>query len=115
MTREEYPNSELFPAALVVDVATDPNGTVLEMATGNPATVYVVVPVEGKLRIAQGTVYSFYQFEQPISDRLTDSQWRRMLGIDFDMDENYNITSYKEDVDHPDWVTSYRYVYQYEE
>ncbi len=115
MTGEEYPNSELFPAALVVDVATDPNGTVLEMATGNPATVYVVVPVDGKLRIAQGTVYSFYQFEQPISDRLTDKQWRRMLGIDVDIDENYNITSYREDVDHPDWVTSYRYVYKYED
>ena len=115
MTGEEYPNSELFPAALVVDVATDPNGTVLEMATGDPATVYVVVPVDGKLRIAQGTVFSFYQFKQPISDRLTDSQWRRMLGIEVDIDENYNITSYKEDVDHPEWVKSYRYVYKYED
>lgn len=115
MTGEEYPNSELFPAALVVDVATDPNGTVLEMATGDPATVYVVVPVDGKLRIAQGTVFSFYQFKQPISDRLTDTQWRRMLGIEVDIDENYNITSYKEDVDHPEWVKSYRYVYKYED
>ena len=115
MTGEEYPNSELFPAALVVDVATDPNGTVLEMATGDPATVYVVVPVDGKLRIAQGTVFSFYQFKQPISDRLTDTQWRRMLGIEVDIDENYNITSYNEDVEHPEWVKSYRYVYKYED
>ena len=114
-TGEEYPNSNDYPAALVVDVATDPNGSVLEMATGDPATVYVVVPVEGKPRIAVGTVFSFYQFVQPISDRMTDKEWRRKLGIDVDIDENYNITSYAEDVEHPDWVNGYRYVYTYEE
>ena len=50
-TGEEYPSSDNYPAALVVDVATDPNGTVLQMATGDPAVIYVIVPVEGKLRI----------------------------------------------------------------
>ena len=36
------------------------------------------------------------------------------LGIDVDIDENYNITSYAEDVEHPEWVESYRYKYTYE-
>ena len=113
-TGEEYPNSDNYPAALVVDIATDPNGSVLEMATGDPACIYVVVPVDGKLRIAVGCVYSFYQFVQPISDRLTDKEWRRKLGIDVDIDDDYNITSYAEKVDHPDWVNSYRFVNDYE-
>ena len=114
VTGEEYPSTGEFPAALVVDVATDPNGSVLEMATGDPASIYVIVPFEGKPRITVGCVYSFYQFVQPISDRMTDKEWRRKLGIEVDIDDDYNITSYKEDVDHPEWVNSYRYVYRYE-
>ncbi len=110
-TGDEYPNSDDYPAALVVDVATDPNGTVLEMATGDPANIYVVVPVDGKLRIAEGAVYSFYQFKQPISDRLTDSQWRQMMGIELDDNGNYN---FDHDIDHPAWANGYRYVYHYD-
>lgn len=106
-TDEEYPQSDEFPAAIVVDVATDPNGTVLELGTGRPATIYVAVLIDGKIRICEGSVYSFYQFEQPIDDRLTDSKWRRMLGVE--------IADYQDPlkdmvkVEHPEWVMSYRY------
>ncbi|MCR5591057.1 MAG: DUF3160 domain-containing protein [Lachnospiraceae bacterium] len=109
-TGNEYPTSDDYPAAIVVDVATDPNGTILEMATGDPAVIYVVVPVDGKLRIAEGCVYSFYQFEQPLSDRLTDTQWRKMMGIEMDNYESYN--DYGKAVDHPDWTKSYRFFYR---
>ena len=64
------------PAALVTDVATDPNGTVLEEATGNVYEILAVVPVDGKLRIAKGTVFSYYEFPWPLADRLTDKKWR---------------------------------------
>ncbi|HSR89112.1 MAG TPA: DUF3160 domain-containing protein [Candidatus Udaeobacter sp.] len=67
------------PAALIADVATDPNGKVLEEATGNIAEIYVVVPIDGKLRIAKGGVYSYYEFTWPMSDRLTDKKWREIL------------------------------------
>ncbi|HUV71911.1 MAG TPA: DUF3160 domain-containing protein [Clostridia bacterium] len=67
------------PAAIVADVATDPNGQVLEEATGYISEIYVVVPVEGKLKIAKGGVYSYYEFPWPISDRLTDKKWREIL------------------------------------
>ena len=67
------------PAALVADVATNPNGQVLEEATGNIFEIYVVVPVDGKLRIALGGVYSYYEFSWPLDDRLTDSKWHKML------------------------------------
>lgn len=103
---EQYMTSEMFPAALVVDIATDPNGQVLEAATGNPNRIYVVVPVEGKLRVAIGAVYNFYEFAQPIDERLTDKEWQKMLGI---IIEDYN-DYYKDivDVENPDWVMSYR-------
>ncbi len=70
-----------FPAALVTDIATDPNGSVLEIGTGQIATLYVIVPVDGTLRVASGPGYSFYQFEQPIDSRLTDADWWEELGI----------------------------------
>ena len=78
---DEYFTTRDFPAAVVVDIATDPNGSVLEVGTGPVSTIYVVVPVEGSLRVASGSVYSFYQFTQPMVDRLTDSTWRQMLGM----------------------------------
>jgi hypothetical protein len=67
------------PAALVADVATDPTGWVLEEAIGYIDEIYAVVPVDGKLRIAVGGVFSYYEFTQPIGDRLTDTRWREML------------------------------------
>jgi len=82
------------PAALVADVATDPNGTVLEEATGKIDTIYVLVEVEGVVKIAQGGVYSYYEFPWPLSDRLTDKKWRELLTSD--------------DVpDRPDWTDSF--------
>ncbi|MFA5023691.1 MAG: DUF3160 domain-containing protein [Patescibacteria group bacterium] len=67
------------PAAIVADVATDPNGEVLEEGTGKISEIYVVVPIDGKLRIAKGGVYSYYEFTWPMSDRLTDKKWRDLL------------------------------------
>jgi len=67
------------PAAIVADVATDPNGQVLEEGTGKIFEIYVVVPIDGKLRIAKGGVYSYYEFIWPMSNRLTDKKWRELL------------------------------------
>ena len=64
------------PAALVADVATDPNGFVLEEGTGHVVEIDVIVPIDGQLRIARGGVYSYYEFRWPLSDRLTDEKWR---------------------------------------
>lgn len=104
-------SSQECPAAVVVDIATDPNGEVLEAATGNPSAIYVVVKVDGSLRIARGSVYSFYQFVQPLSERLTDSKWRILMGIQPDEDGNY---SFDTKIDQPDWTDSYRYRYEWE-
>ena len=72
-----------MPAALVADVATDPNGSVLQVGTGIQ-TIYVVVEVDGSPRLASGTVFGFYQFAQPMDERLTDEEWQAQLGLSFD-------------------------------
>lgn len=102
-------NSGDFPAAIVTDIATDPNGACLEVGTGNPSHIYVVVPMDGELHICVGAVYSFYQFEQPISERLTDSEWRQMMGISLTDNGTYNFDSA---IEQPKWTNSYRYEYK---
>lgn len=67
------------PAALIADVATDPNGRVLEVGTGFINEIYAVVPIDGTLRIAKGAAYSYYEFPWPSEDRLTDAKWKEML------------------------------------
>lgn len=62
---------------LVADVATDPNKQqVQEEAIGTVLPVYVIVPVNGQPRLLQGGVFSYYEFQQPLSNRLTDEAWQ---------------------------------------
>lgn len=108
---EEGVSTQESPAALVVDIATDPNGEVLEAATEDPSLIYVVVKVDGKLKIAKGSVYSFYQFRWSIEDRLTDSKWRQMMGIQQDEEGYYHFDD-DIPVEKPAWTESYRYTYE---
>ena len=78
---DDYYTTQEFPAALVTDIATDPEGgTCLELGTGDPAMIYVIVSFDGALHITSGSVYTFYQFEEPLSKRLTDEEWREIIG-----------------------------------
>jgi hypothetical protein len=79
-TQSEYLDQN--PAALVADIATDPNGSVLEVGTGHISEIYVLVPIDRKLRIAKGAVYSYYEFTAPRANRLTDEKWRKILMSD---------------------------------
>ena len=105
----EYVATQECPAAIVADIATDPNGAILEVATGNPSLIRVIVKVDGKLKIAQGSAYSFYQFAWPMDDRLTDSRWHQMIGIKPLDDGNYETAN---SVMRPLWTESYRYKYE---
>ena len=98
-TGAEYLDPREYPAALVTDIATDPNGRVLQVATGMPAEILAIVPVDGQLRLVSGVVYNFYQFEQPLNDRLTDSEWYQMV-----REELYG----ERQLDKPWWTQSYR-------
>lgn len=78
------------PAALVADVATDPNGAVRQVGT-DVDSICVIVSVDGSLRIACGSVFAFYQFDRPMSQRMTDSQWWFELGYGPDEEGNWNF------------------------
>ncbi len=63
--------------ALVADVHTEwVSGQCLEAAIGGAMPIYAVVEVDGVKQLLLGGVYSYYEFLQPISERLTDEAWR---------------------------------------
>lgn len=71
-------------AAVVADVATDPNGNVLEEGVGRIHEIYVVAPLTAEdgsiyLQVVKGGVFAYYEFAWPINDRLSDEKWRAML------------------------------------
>ena len=73
---------EQLKMALIADVAT--NGwdmTALEAATGTPRKIYVFVnDKSGGARLARGYVYSYYEFERPLSEgRMTDEEWKKIV------------------------------------
>jgi hypothetical protein len=81
---QEKPQAELldgWPAAIVADVATDPNGWVLEEGIGAINEIYVVFPIDGELHIGKGGVFSHYEFAWPMNDRLTNEKWRQILKL----------------------------------
>ncbi len=78
------------PCPVIADIATDPNGEVLEVGSGQVDLVYVVFPIDGKLHVGRGSVYSFYQFTTGMDNRMTDSEWRDILrGGHYDEDWNW--------------------------
>lgn len=65
---------------VIADVHTDINSlTCLEEGVGYPLTIYVITNIEGQLKITKGAAFSYYEFTQPISRRMTDESWRELL------------------------------------
>lgn len=105
---DDYLNySYQAPCPIVADIATDPNGSVLEVGTGDAQTMYVVFPIDGELHIGSGSVYSFYQFLQPIDERMTDSEWRDRLSGGH-LDDDWNWVPNEDQPVQPEWTQSYR-------
>jgi len=77
--KEEITSEADERMAIVADVHTDVNtGQVLEEGVGDAFVIYVIAPVEGQLVATQGSVFSYYEFTQPMSDRLTDEAWQEL-------------------------------------
>jgi len=72
------PGSEM-PKVPVVAAVSGAGESILEAGTGKVDRIYVVVPLENRWEIAQGGVYSYYEFTQPRDQRLTDDAWREKL------------------------------------
>ena len=51
----------------------------LEEGVGFAHEIYVAVEIDGKLKLMRGGVFSYYEFLQPASNRLTDEKWQEML------------------------------------
>jgi hypothetical protein len=64
--------------ALVSDVFTNGNFC-LQEAVGKGNSLYVIVEINGYLYLTRGSVYSYYEFIQPSSNRLTDEAWQEKL------------------------------------
>lgn len=67
---------------IVADVHTDANtGRVLEEGVGYVEVIVVAYKVpDGRVLIGAGPVMSYYEFKKPMQERLTDEQWRELLG-----------------------------------
>ena len=67
---------------LVADVHTDTNPPMqaLEEAVGYVDLILVAYKVpDGRIILGAGPTLSYYEFKQPINERLTDEQWKEML------------------------------------
>jgi hypothetical protein len=76
-------NSDADDMAVIADVHTDSNtDQCLEEGVGYPLEINVIVNEGGTIRMTTGAIFSYYEFCQPITDRLTDELWREMLTAD---------------------------------
>jgi len=76
-------NFDADDMAIVADVHTDSyHDLCLEEGVGYPLEIFVIVNEGGNIRITRGAIFSYYEFEQSIADRLTDEAWRKMLVSD---------------------------------
>jgi hypothetical protein len=66
----------------VITVVTGADGSVLHVATGPLNRIYVIVPVGDELQIAQGGVFSYYEFPRRPDERLGDETWRSLLVLE---------------------------------
>jgi len=76
----EYTESD-DEMAIAGDVFTT-NENCLELAVGRADDIYCIVDIGGYYYLTRGSVFSYYEFTQPISKRLTDKEWRDMLNSD---------------------------------
>jgi hypothetical protein len=64
----------------VIDVHTDPDSqSVLEEGVGNCNFLVVAVENDDDRSIYVGPAYSYYEFQRPAKDRLTDNDWQKLL------------------------------------
>jgi hypothetical protein len=74
-------NTQGKETTLVADVHTDTNTEqVLEEGVGYVDLIVVVYKSpDGQLIAGAGPVFSYYEFKEPLSNRLTDEEWTQML------------------------------------
>jgi hypothetical protein len=88
---------------LVADVHTDGNSRqVLEEGVGYIKVLAACYRVpDGRILIGAGPTLSYYEFKQPMSNRLTDEAWRELLDSDnapkpLEWNRSFDLDAYKE-------------------
>jgi hypothetical protein len=77
--------SGIAPSHLKTTVVADvfsnlQEGLVLEEGVGKLNRIVVACPApDGSIYLAVGPLFSYYEFKQPMNNRLTDEQWQKML------------------------------------
>ena len=86
---------DAFKTTIIADVHTETNTKkVLEVGTGKIDWIVVAhASKEGRIGLAVGPVFSYYEFPWKMSDRLTDEKWRDMLETD--------------PPERPDWIANF--------
>jgi hypothetical protein len=74
-------NNQGKETTIIADVHTDTNTLqVLEEGVGYVDMIVVAYKYpDGRIILGAGPVFSYYEFKQPISNRLTDEQWKQQL------------------------------------
>ena len=74
-------DQDIYKTVLIADVHTEGNTKkVLEEGTGYIKTLVVAYKLpQGHILVGVGPVFSYYEFKQPMENRLTDEAWRKML------------------------------------
>jgi len=85
---------DAFKTSMIADVHTDANTKlVLEVGTGKVDWVVVAHKAkDGRIGIAMGPMFSYYEFGWPMSDRLTDEKWRSTVMPDMERPVWYGET-----------------------
>lgn len=68
-----------MPELPVIAAVAGADQQVLSVGVGYVDRIYVLVPLENQWEIAQGGIFSYYEFTQPRAQRLTDDAWREKL------------------------------------
>ncbi|WP_341878018.1 DUF3160 domain-containing protein [Defluviitalea saccharophila] len=100
-------------SAVVSDVAGIADiGAFLEIGTGLPNEILVALYQNGKVYLARGAVYSYYEFlsEKP----LTDEEWHRRLGVEKIEEDEWHYEQInperlqKDAPPQPQWISSFK-------
>lgn len=86
MWEENIDTGNEYTTALIADIATVapseayPYSSYLEIGNGLPLEIYVACRTNGKTYLAKGALFNYYEFLT--NERLTDSKWHSMIGVE---------------------------------
>ena len=105
---EDYPSIEISDM-LVSDISSA-EGSYLSLGTGYYDHIYVVTPMNGKLYLSRGSIYSHYEFVS--NERLTDEDWWALNGIKIIHEEYADYPEIgepsKQRPVQPEWINTFK-------